>query len=123
LSPGDEFALKDDGLLCKLDNDLYEKHLSTTSSSQTVNSTSLSTVNTNGSTNGSVNGGNSSILQQSTSCQNITNLQPNLHQLASSTKPLPKCDDVNNQNDFEGSCINACTYFERLFSNYGLNFF
>ena len=27
LTPGDEFALKQDGLLCKIDNEIYDKHM------------------------------------------------------------------------------------------------
>lgn len=99
LTPGDEFAIKEDGLLCKFDNELYEKNLATSNPSAATNptlplNTNLSTVNIN----------NSSILQTS-SCQNITNLQPinsTLHTLNNSNKSILKCDDVNNnQNDYE----------------------
>ena len=102
LSTGDEFALKEDGLLCKYDNEIYEKTTSTNNQTLPLNtninlSNSLTTVNNN-------NSNNSSILQ-TTSCQNITNLQStntytNLNQ---NTKPtILKCDDVNNNNnDYE----------------------
>ena len=56
LAQGDEFALKDDGLLCKLDNDMFEKHMGPTSTPA-----------------------NQNILGNNSSCQNITNNLQNIN--------------------------------------------
>jgi len=78
LAPGDEFALKDDGLLCKMDNEMYEKNIASMNHSNiqmlphqlpTQQQSALLTNNNNINT-------NAQLLQTSTSCQNITNLPP-----------------------------------------------
>lgn len=81
LAPGDEFALRADtisdsigggggGLLCKLDNEMFEKQqqLSTNSSQSTANTT----------------------------CQNITNLQPMVNPNLSSSSNIGMMNGVMN---------------------------
>ncbi|CAF0816578.1 unnamed protein product [Brachionus calyciflorus] len=77
LAPGDEFALKDDGLVCKYDIDAFEKSPSYSNTNPIMNN----------------------------SCQNITNLQPiinNTNQSNLNNKPLIKCEDLPH-NDFENN--------------------
>lgn len=85
LAPGDEFALRTDaefaagdngggGLLCKLDNELFEKQLSSSSSSSSTSSAASSSTSSSSST----------IASNNTTCQNITNLQPMINANSSS---------------------------------------
>jgi uncharacterized membrane protein YgcG len=120
LAPGDEFAPRDDGLLCKTDNDLFEKHslnnnnisnnntsslismqpaASSSLASSSSSSSSSSTTSSSSSSSASSSSSNSSSSSPNinTSCQNITNLQQH-------TNIMQKCvvDDLNvNTNDFE----------------------
>ena len=87
LAPGDEFALRpDDGLLCKLDNDLFEKH------SVVVHHLNSSTNNNN----------------NNNTCQNITNLQPQTMSNGLNGKMGLKCGGVgsgsqqDDSNEIEG---------------------
>ncbi len=98
LAPGDEFALKDDGLLCKMDNEIFDKNIASMNHSniqmlphQLPTQQQQSTLITN-----------PQLLQTGTSCQNITNLPPsNLMKNA-----ILKCSDET-PTDYEDSqnCI------------------
>lgn len=105
LAPGDEFAPKEDGLLCKLDNELYEKHSSQQNASSLIN---LQPVNVAGASSLASSSASSSAtssssaspsLNNNTSCQNITNLQQMNSNLMSTNK---NCDDLSLGNvDYE----------------------
>jgi hypothetical protein len=69
LAQGDEFALKDDGLLCKLDNEIFENHMLKTAPQPTQQQ-------------------QTSILGNNSSCQNITNLQ-NINPNSNQQQQLP----------------------------------
>lgn len=71
LAPGEEFALKEDGLLCKVDNDQFEKH-----QQQQQHPTSIAATNQPPLV---ISNNPTAVLPtaNSTSCQNITNLQTN----------------------------------------------
>jgi hypothetical protein len=79
LSPGDEFALKDDGILCKSDNEIYDKHNGTSNMSNL-----LAPITTN-------------------PISNITNQHPNLMNMTT-PKHLNKCDEFNDYEDNQ-NCI------------------
>ena len=127
LAPGDEYALKEDGILCKLDNEIFEKHMSTSNPNHLIQNTSLNLKLTPqshlppnpNSTNNTlpipVNPTpNQQSLLTSTSCQNITNLQTtnNLNTLNNpNNKCLIKCEDLNSPNDFEGKSIHSNIFF------------
>ena len=123
LTPGDEFALKEDGLLCKMDNEMYDKHMLATGSSILQQQT-MSTMNTMQSSSSSL---PPPPMMTSTSCQNITNLPANMNQLNANLGGNPKgggaggggggllkCEDLMNptQNDYEdnqNNCLSPTT--------------
>jgi hypothetical protein len=106
LAPGDEFALKEDGLLCKMDNDLFEKHASISAAavptSTSMNPTTTTTTSTTTSASTLV---TQSAVVQSTSCQNITNLQGQHQQSQQANKTMLKCEDLNATNEYEGESL------------------
>jgi hypothetical protein len=110
LEPGEEYAMREEGLLCKIDNEVSEK-----SNGSIITQASLNQiVSTQPPPNASVSSlhgqqmsqASSSVMIMSTSCQNITNLQQPTASMMGANKMMLKCgDDMNGQADYEGNIL------------------
>ena len=123
LAPGDEFALKEDGLLCKSDNEIFEKHASSSatslSSSSSASSANTPSSNSNptpiiASTSGPNGASTTPLGTQNTNINNINNNNqthsgPNPNKLIKSeesSNSLPLANDYeDNQN-----CLSPSNY-------------
>jgi hypothetical protein len=87
LAPGEEFALKEDGLLCKLDNEYFEKHHHHHQQQQQHNN--------HHNHHHHLHAGLSTSSSTTTSCQNITNLQPPIMMTTNSTATNSNTNSTN----------------------------
>lgn len=104
LEPGEEYAMREEGLLCKIDNEVCEKSNGSIITQAPLNQIVAPSPNAASSLHGQqMSQSSSSVMIMSTSCQNITNLQQPTSSIMGASKMMLKCgDDMNGQTDYEG---------------------